>query len=423
MQTMAIVGAQWGDEGKGKITDLLGQKCDLVVRYQGGNNAGHTIIVEGKKIVLHLIPSGILHPHCVSLIAHGVVIDPQAFFDELAEVKTSGVAVTSTNLKISENASIITYYHKLLDALRESKGPVKIGTTGKGIGPTYEDKVGRRGIKVKDLFDLETLKKKLEHCLLEKRVLFEKLYQGDFPTVEQEALRLFDLGKTMAPFVCDTFSFIDQSLQQKKRILYEGAQGVLLDVDYGTYPYVTSSSTSEGGIYTGAGVPGRHVDEVLGITKAYTTRVGEGPFPTELDNPTGEEIRSLGKEFGATTGRPRRCGWIDLPLLRYSVKASNITSLALTKLDILAKVDELKICTAYEYKGKKIDCAYPGIDLTQAKPILEDAKVFRDTFQNAEIGSELKAYIEQIEKALGIPVGILAFGPERHQIIFRKEYF
>jgi adenylosuccinate synthase len=422
MKTLAIIGSQWGDEGKGKITDLLSEKCDVVVRYQGGNNAGHTIIVDGKKIVLHLIPSGILHSHCVSVVGHGVVFEPEAFQKELKTVADAGISVSSTNLKISENVTVITSYNRLLDAARESQGKVKIGTTGKGIGPAYEDKIARRAIKLKDLYDLESLKGKLALNLEEKEILFRHRYDIQFPSVEDEAQRLFELGKNIAPFVCDTFSFLDQAVIQKKKILFEGAQGILLDIDYGTYPYVTSSSTALGGIYTGAGIPESHVEEVLGITKAYTTRVGEGPFPTELLNDLGDEIQTKGHEFGATTGRKRRCGWLDLPLLKYSVKASNLTSLALTKLDILSEIKELKICVAYEYEGKRIECAYPGIDLTKAKPIYKDMQPFKDDFKS-KLSVELEIYIKEIESFLGIPVGIIAFGPERKEIIFRKDYF
>ncbi len=426
MKTLAIIGAQWGDEGKGKITDLLSEKCDVVVRYQGGNNAGHTIIVDGKKIVLHLIPSGILHTRVVSVIGHGVVFEPEAFQTELMTVAKAGITVTSANLKISENVTVITSYNKLLDIARESQGTVKIGTTGKGIGPAYEDKIARRAIKLKDLFDLESLKIKLARNLEEKEILFRHRYDISFPSVDEEATRLFQLGKNVAPFVCDTFSFLDQAVIQNKKILFEGAQGILLDIDYGTYPFVTSSSTSLGGVYTGAGIPQSNVEEVLGITKAYTTRVGEGPFPTELFDDVGEKIQSIGKEFGATTGRKRRCGWLDLPLLKYSVKVSNLTSLALTKLDILCEVDSLKVCVAYEYEGKTIDCAYPGIDLYKAKPVYKTLKPFTDDLANKtsdQLSPELNDYIKEIESFLGIPVGIIAFGPERKEIIFRKNYF
>lgn len=423
MQSLAIVGAQWGDEGKGKITDLLGQKCDVVVRYQGGNNAGHTIIVGDKKIVLHLIPSGILHDHCVSVVGHGVVFDPEAFKVELEDVLASGCTVTPEKLKISENCSVITMYNRLLDGQREAKGPVKIGTTGRGIGPAYEDKISRKGLKLKDLLDKDHLTAKLKANMIEKEVLFKTLYDCEFPSIEEEAARLFELGKIVAPYLTDTFSFLDKSLQENKKVLYEGAQGVLLDIDYGSYPFVTSSSTSTGGIYTGAGLPGKHIEEVLGITKAYLTRVGEGPFPTELFDDQGEFIQKKGGEFGATTGRKRRCGWIDLPLLKYTVKASNITSIALTKLDVLSGIEGVKICTGYEYEGKTIDCAYPGIDLSKVKPILKEMPSFNDDFEGEVLSDELKNYINTIEEFVGIPVGILAYGPERSEIKFQKDYF
>jgi adenylosuccinate synthase len=423
MQSLAIVGSQWGDEGKGKITDLLGAKCDLVVRYQGGNNAGHTIIVGDKKTVLHLIPSGILHDHCVSVIGHGVVFDPEAFEKELDGLLANEVSVKPENLKISYNCSVITTYNKLLDGQRESKGPVKIGTTGRGIGPAYEDKVSRKGIKLKDLLDLEGLKEKLAGNLQEKEVLFKHFYEVEYPSVEEEAARLFELGKRIAPYLCDTFSFIDHAVQENKKVLYEGAQGVLLDIDYGSYPFVTSSNTSCGGIYTGAGLPGKHIEEVLGITKAYTTRVGEGPFPTELFDDLGEKIQQVGGEFGATTGRKRRCGWLDLPLLKYTVKASNMTSIALTKLDVLAGLGNIKVCTHYEYQGQKIDCAYPGIDLAEVTPVLEEVAGFEDDFKTEELSSNLKDYIKKIEDTIGVPVGIIAYGPERSEIQFRKNYF
>ncbi len=422
MQSMAIIGAQWGDEGKGKITDLLSAKSDFVVRFQGGNNAGHTIIVDDKKIVLHLIPSGILHPSCTSVIGHGLVFDPEAFKIELEEIQKS-ISITPKNLKISQNCSVITYYNKLIDAQREDKGPIKIGTTGKGIGPTYEDKVSRNGIKLIDLMNYETLLEKLKKNLTEKEILFKHLYDVDFPSVEEEAGRLFELGKIAAPFICDTFSLLDRAVEANKNILYEGAQGILLDIDYGSYPFVTSSNTSFGGIYTGAGLPGKQIDEVLGIVKAYTTRVGEGPFPTELHDKMGEELQKKGHEFGATTGRTRRCGWLDLPLLKYTVKASNITSIALTKVDILSGMKNLKVCYAYKYEGKEIDCSYPGIDLDRVKPLLKEMRSFNDDFKSDSFSAELNEYISMIEEVVKIPVGILAYGPERKEIKFIKNYF
>lgn len=422
MKSLAIIGSQWGDEGKGKITDLLGLKCDVVVRYQGGNNAGHTIIVGDKKVVLHLIPSGILHDHCVSVIGHGVVFDPEAFKTELESVKNSGIEVTAEKLKISANSSVITFYNKLLDGQREAKGPVKIGTTGKGIGPAYEDKISRKGIKLKDLLNYDILLSKLKANLIEKESLFKNLYECDFPRAEEEAKRLFELGKLVAPFICDTFSYLDKCQKENKKILFEGAQGILLDIDYGSYPYVTSSNTSLGGVYTGAGLPGGNVEEVLGITKAYTTRVGEGPFPTELFTPIGEKIQTKGGEFGATTGRKRRCGWLDLPLLKYAVKSSGLTSIALTKLDILSGMEELKVCIAYKYDGQEIDCSYPGIELEKVEPIYKEMKPFNDDFKG-DSSQELDEYIGLIEKELGVEVGILAYGPERSEIKFRKDYF
>jgi len=421
MKTMAIIGAQWGDEGKGKITDLLAEKSDLVVRYQGGHNAGHTIWVNGVKTVLHVIPSGVLHAHCTSVIGHGVVIEPENFLKELATVKAI-TNVNPNNLKVSASATVITHYHKLLDAARESQGAEKIGTTGKGIGPAYEDKVSRQAIKVKDLFDKDTLIRRLGVGYSEKAILFKHLYGIDFPTIEEEVERLYKLGQAMKDYVTDTFSLIDQALAAGKRVLYEGAQGILLDIDYGTYPYVTSSSTALAGIHSGAGIPHHSLQEVLGVVKAYTTRVGEGPFPTELFDEVGQTIQKKGNEVGATTGRTRRCGWLDIPLLRYSVKCSGLTSIALTKLDILSNLNELKICYAYEVNGKTVDCAYPGINLFNAKPLYKDFKPFNDDF-TGKPSQELNTYLGYIQEALGIPVSIYAYGPDRNQIVFQKELF
>ena len=421
MKTLAIVGSQWGDEGKGKITDLLAKKSDLVIRFQGGNNAGHTIIVGNQKIVLHLIPSGILHPTCISLIGHGVVLEPEALVNEMRVVSKAGVKISPENLKVSSNCSIITSYHRIMDAAREDKGPLKIGTTGKGIGPAYEDKISRKGLKVSDLYDRDLLQSKLSSSFIEKKVLFDELYEANYPSIEDETSRLFELGLQIKDYVCDSFSLIDRFSSNNSTILYEGAQGVLLDVDYGSYPYVTSSSTSYGGIFTGAGAPKGKIDEVIGITKAYTTRVGEGPFPTELSSDIGEKIQTIGGEFGATTGRKRRCGWLDLPLLKYSIKSSCITTIALTKLDVLTEIDELKVCTGYHYEGKEIDIAYPGIDLDKVSPIYESFTPFKDKFDGNSLSPELLRYLELIETNCSVSVGIIAFGPERNQIQFRKE--
>lgn len=422
MQTLAIIGAQWGDEGKGKITDLLSKKADLVVRYQGGNNAGHTIWVNGTKIVLHLVPSGILHPHCLSVVGHGVVLEPEAFLKEIQNVRAH-IPVTGNNLLVSENTAVITSWHKLIDAAREGQGPVKIGTTGKGIGPSYEDKIGRRGVRVKDLLNKDQLHKRLKETADEKIFLLEKKYGITAPTVEAETERLYALGQEMKEFIGDAFGILQDALAKGKKVLYEGAQGALLDVDYGTYPYVTSSSTTVAGVHTGAGTNKGVVNEVLGICKAYTTRVGEGPFPTELFDEVGAYIQKTGSEFGATTGRVRRCGWLDLPLLRYAIQCSSLTSLALTKLDILSGMTVLKVCEAYEYEGQKFTTARPGMDLAKVKPIYRDLRPFTDDFKGDKLSPELNAYIELIEKELKIPVGIAAFGPDREQIKFRKDYF
>jgi len=423
MHTLAIIGAQWGDEGKGKITDLLCQKSDLVVRYQGGNNAGHTIVFGTTKIVLHQIPSGILHNNCVSVIGHGVVFEPEAFLQELEEIKPY-TNVTPDQLKLSLNATVITSYHKLIDGLREGAAKNKIGTTNKGIGPAYEDKIARRAVKVKDLLDKQKLSERLEVLLSEKAFLFEHLYKSDFPKLEDELERLYTLGQKIKPFITDTFSFIDEAVKAKKKILFEGAQGILLDIDYGSYPYVTSSSTGMAGVFTGAGLSTGVIDERLGIVKAYTTRVGSGPFPTEIFEPIGEQIQQIGNEFGATTGRKRRCGWLDLPMLKYAVKSSALTSIALTKVDVLSGLDELKICYAYQIQGQQYDCAYPGLDLEQVTPLYKSLTPFTDDFKDNKIYSiELQEYLYLIESELGIPIGMLAYGPERDEINFRRRYF
>ncbi len=423
MSTLAIIGAQWGDEGKGKITDLLGQKADLVVRFQGGNNAGHTIVFGNTKIVLHQIPSGILHNNCVSVIAHGVVFEPEAFLEELEQIKPY-TTVTPERLKISLNATVITSYHKLLDGLREDAAKNKIGTTKKGIGPAYEDKIGRRAVKVKDLLDKQKLSERLEVMLSEKAHLFEHLYKSEFPKLEEELERLYNLGQKIKPYITDTFSYIDDAVKLDKKILFEGAQGILLDIDYGSYPFVTSSSTAMAGVFTGAGLSTGVIDERLGIVKAYTTRVGAGPFPTEIFEPIGEKIQQIGHEFGATTGRKRRCGWLDLPMLKYAVKASALTSIVLTKVDVLSGLEELKVCYAYIVDGKQYDCAYPGLDLSEATPLYKSLAPFNDSFKNNNIYSiELQEYLYLIESELGIPVGMLAYGPEREEIDFRRRYF
>ena len=411
---MAVIGSQWGDEGKGKITDLLGERCDLVVRYQGGNNAGHTIIVGEKKVVLHLIPSGILHEHCRGVIGHGMVVEPGALLEELACIEKAGFPATPEKLIISSHCCVVTGYHKLLDNVREQRDSVKIGTTQKGIGPAYEDKIARRGIRLNDLSDKSLILEKLQRSLGEREVLFKNLYGVKYPSLEEEVERLFALGEKLAPYVGDAFGEIERTRKSGKSILYEGAQGVLLDIDYGFYPFVTSSHTTLGGIFVGSMGGGRETcpEEVIGVTKAYMTRVGSGPFPTELFDETGELLQTRGGEWGATTGRKRRCGWLDLPLLNYAVKAGGLTSLALTKLDVLAGMEKAKVCVAYE----GIESIFPGMDISTVRPVYRDVPSFDRIFDGESFSSGLSQYIDLIESAVGIPVSMVSYGPERKEV-------
>lgn len=378
--------------------------------------------MDGKKIVLHLIPSGILRPDCISIVGHGVVFDPESFCEELAQVRNF-VKVDGQNLKISAQCSVITAYDKLLDACREKNAETMIGTTKRGIGPAYENKISRQGLKLKDLFHLQTLTDRLAQILSEREVLFKHLYKTPYPSLKEETERLFKLGEAVGPFMTDTFSLLEEKIKQGKKILYEGAQGILLDIDYGSYPYVTSSSTALGGIYTGAGCPGHHVEEVLGVAKAYTTRVGVGPFPTELKDATGEWLQTKGNEFGATTGRRRRCGWLDLPLLKYAKNVSGLTGLVLTKADVLIGMEKIQVCYAYEYEGKVLDSFSPNIDLNRVKPLYQTFSGFSEIGDEKNLNPHLQKYVSFIEEKVGIPVGMIAFGPERKELILRKNYF
>ena len=372
------------------------------------------------------MPSGILRENCRGIIGHGLVVDPGALVEELERVERAGFPVSTEKLLISSHCSVVTRYHQLLDRVREERDCVKIGTTQKGIGPTYEDKFARRGIRLKDLADKSSMEKKLQHTLSEKRVLFENLYDVSFPSPREEAERLINLAERIAPFVGDTFGQIERAQKRGEILLYEGAQGILLDIDYGIYPFVTSSHTTLGGILTGAQGGGGAIfpQEVIGVTKAYMTRVGSGPFPTELSNEMGEKLQSCGEEWGATTGRKRRCGWLDLPLLKYAVKAGGLTSLALTKLDILAGLSELKVCCAYQSaNGESIEQIFPGMDLSSVRPVYRDFEPFHDTFEKEDFSSPLNAYIDAIEQAAGIPVSIVTYGPEREEVRFRRNLF
>ena len=424
MRNVVVVGSQWGDEGKGKIVDWLSDQADIVVRFQGGHNAGHTLVVDGITYKLRLLPSGIVRKDKISIIGNGVVVDPWALLEEIDEIKSKGIQLNEDNFILSESANLILPFHKEMDEIREDEaGKSKIGTTRRGIGPAYEDKVGRRSIRVMDLRSESNLDHRLETVLLHhnaiRKGLGKKIYKKD--KLKKD---LLEIAPKILKFSKPVWLKIDEYKRKKKKILFEGAQGILLDVDHGTYPFVTSSNTVASSAATGTGCGVDTINYVLGITKAYTTRVGEGPFPTELHNDVGEKIQKVGHEFGATTGRKRRCGWLDLPLLKYTIESSKLTSLALTKLDILTEVDELKVCTSYNYKGEVIKSAHPGINLYQVEPVYENMEPFKDKFENGEdLSPQLKKFIKTIEDFVGVPVGILAFGPERNQIQFLKEYF
>ncbi|HEY9166054.1 MAG TPA: adenylosuccinate synthase [Candidatus Kryptonia bacterium] len=420
MSVKVIVGAQWGDEGKGKIVDLLSENVDIVARYQGGANAGHTVVVDGKTYVLHLIPSGILHRKVVCVIGNGVVLDPQAFLDEVSLLKSHGIDVTG-RLFISHNAHLIMPYHKLIDSLKE-QGASKIGTTGRGIGPAYIDKFARTGIKLVDLLHRDTLVKKIRANIDDKNQILSMIYHSSELNVEEIVDMYLHYDTLLDQYIKDTALYLNQELKSGKRVLAEGAQGAMLDVDFGTYPYVTSSNPTSGGACTGLGIPPTAVDSVIGVAKAYTTRVGNGPFPTEQDNAIGEMLRKTGGEYGATTGRPRRCGWLDLFSLRYSVMVNGIENIALTKLDVLDDLDEIKVCVGYNYNKKPLK-SFP-LDLCTIEDIEPDYKSlpgWKSKISGAKKMQDLpkncRSYIEFIESYLEIPAGLISVGATRDQTI------
>ena len=420
MSVTVIVGSQWGDEGKGKIVDLLSSQVDIVVRYQGGANAGHTIQIGDKQYIFHLIPSGILHEQVICVIGNGVVIEPQALLDEIEMLEKHGIDIKG-RLFISHNAHIIMPYHKLLDSINE-KGSQKIGTTGRGIGPSYIDKYARKGIRIADLLNKGTLKEKIRQNLEEKNNLFKKVYDHaelDVDEIIDECIR-FD--ERIDSFITDTSAFLNDAIEKKKSILLEGAQGALLDVDHGTYPYVTSSNPTSGGACTGSGIPPTKISNVIGIVKAYTTRVGLGPFPTELFDEDGEKLGRIGAEFGATTGRPRRCGWFDAFLVDYSRKINGIDRAVITKLDVLGYFDEIKVCTGYEIDGKKLKY-FPTseAELNAAEPVYETLKGWNADISNVrsydELPQEAKEYLTFISMKCGFEIKYISVGPKRSQTI------
>jgi adenylosuccinate synthase len=417
-----ILGAQWGDEGKGKIVDLLSENADIVVRYQGGANAGHTVSFDGKTYILHLLPSGIFHQNVTCVIGNGVVIDPIALMDEIEMVKSAGVDIKG-RLLISHKAHLIMPYHKLLDKIYD-QGEDKIGTTGRGIGPAYVDKYARVGIKVVDLLDREILCRKLRKNIEAKNEILEKIYGATKLDVEKIIDEYIEFDKKIDEFVTDTALYLNNAIKEKKKILLEGAQGALLDIDHGTYPFVTSSNPTAGGASTGSGIPPTKINGVIGVIKAYTTRVGEGPFPTELKDEIGDYIREKGVEFGATTGRPRRCGWLDLVSLRYSIMINGIDKLALTKIDVLSELDEIKICVSYEINGKKLKSFPTNPEaLSKVTPIYETLKGWKKDLSNissySELPAEAKEFVEAIELFTGVEISIISIGADRKQTILK----
>ncbi|KAK3605145.1 hypothetical protein CHS0354_000814 [Potamilus streckersoni] len=418
-----LIGLQFGDEGKGKLTDYLANRYDIVVRYQGGANAGHTIYINSKKFVLHLIPSGIFNPKCECVIGNGVVIDPESLLTEIQSLEQAGVQIHN-RLWISSNAHLILPYHKVLDAATEEiKTNQKIGTTGRGIGPAYVDKYDRIGIRVGDIAHENSFLKKLRHNIQQKNLLLDKIYS--VPLIKEEELvqRYMDIRTQLAPFVKNTQLYLISQMEKGKSVLLEGAQGSLLDVDHGTYPFVTSSNPISSGACVGSGIPPTKIKHVLGITKAYVTRVGNGVFPTELYGEVGEHIRLKGKEFGATTGRKRRTGWLDLPALKFAIAINGVTELAVMKLDVLDSLDEIKVCTHYEINGQPInDFPCSQYELEQVSPIYKSFEGWKTPNENArtinELHSHAKAYIQFLEVELNVPITIISVGPERNQTIF-----
>ena len=429
MANVVVIGAQWGDEGKGKVVDIYTEFADDVVRYQGGNNAGHTLVVGDEKVILHLIPSGILHDGKRCVIGNGVVLDPEVFIREITKLKAGGYLKDDKMLLLSEALHIIMPYHKRIDIARERKsGAKKIGTTGRGIGPAYEDKIGRRGIRLMDLLDEKAFTRKVKEVLEEKNLILKELL-GDEPfTFEEIYNEYMGYAETLRKYAADTSLILHQEIKAGKSLLFEGAQGTLLDVDHGTYPYVTSSSTCSGGACTGSGVSPREIHEVIGISKAYATRVGSGPFPTELLEETGEMLRKAGNEFGSTTGRPRRCGWFDALVARYAVRINGLSGIAITKLDVLSGLETIKVCTGYTYQGQVLDEIPASLEvIEQCVPIYEELPGWTEDITGARSMTDLpknaRDYVARVEELSGAPVVLVSVGPRRDETIVLRNPF
>ncbi|NLI83415.1 MAG: adenylosuccinate synthase [Deltaproteobacteria bacterium] len=429
MSNVVIVGTQWGDEGKGKIVDLLTERADCVVRFQGGNNAGHTLVVQGDKHIFHLIPSGILHPDKVCMIGNGVVVDPAVLIGEMDRLREAGLAVTPEKLVVSRYAHVIMPYHRALDLARENrKGSTKIGTTGRGIGPCYEDKVSRNGIRIHDLFDPQGFRSKLDKILEEKNFMLER-YFGEAPldgeVIAREYLRY---GERLKPFAGNVSERLQEADRTGKSLLFEGAQGTHLDIDHGTYPYVTSSNTVAGNACCGAGIGPSRIHRVIGIVKAYTTRVGGGPFPSEILDETGEYIRSVGGEYGATTGRPRRCGWLDMVVVGTSIRLNGLSGIVVTKLDVLTGIPRLKIATGYRCGSMEMGSVPPELEALEAcVPVYEELPGWEEDIGElrsfARLPANAKRYLQAVEELAGVPLSIISVGPGRDENIILRHPF
>lgn len=425
MPGIVIVGVQWGDEGKGKATDLLGDRTDWVVKFNGGNNAGHTVVVGDEKYALHLLPSGILSPGVNAVIGNGVVIDPEVLFAELDALSARGVDVSK--LRVSANAHLITHYHRTLDKVTERfLGKKQIGTTGRGIGPAYADKISRVGIRVQDLFDESILRQKVEGALDQKNHLLVKVFNRRAITVDEIVDDLLSYADRLAPLVADTGYLLDEALKRGEVVVFEGGQATMLDVDHGTYPYVTSSSATAGGASTGSGVGPNRLDRIVGIVKAYTTRVGSGPFPTELFDEQGDWLRAKGFEFGTTTGRPRRVGWYDAPITRYATRINGITDLVLTKLDVLTGLEQIPVCVAYDVEGRRFDeVPVNQTDFHHARPILEHFPGWSEDISGCRTFEDLpqtaQDYVLALERMSGTRISVIGVGPSRDQVIVRHD--